>query len=279
MINEIRFPAMMDILDRLPPGSLVLDLGARTGSFSITGTGISVVRLDLEAPPAGASGAYVRADAARLPFRGGCFDAIVANHSLEHFADLEGSVREIGRVARRGGIVYVSVPDAGTLTDRVYRWLGRGGGHVNAFRRPADVIGPMEKLARLPHRSTTVLFSSFAFLNAHNFTARPPRKIALFAFGNERFLAWFTWALRVLDRALGTRLSVYGWAFHFGGAAPESVREAWINVCVRCGSGAAEDYLRHAGAVRRVLGAMESYTCPQCGCRNWLFRGGTLRDR
>jgi SAM-dependent methyltransferase len=270
---------MMDILESLPPGSRVLDLGARAGSFSASGTGLWVVRLDLEAPPAGASGAYVRADAARLPFRGGCFDAIVANHSLEHFADLENSVREIGRVAKRDGIVYVSVPDAGTLTDRVYRWLGRGGGHVNAFRSPAGVIGPMEEFARLPHRSTTPLFSSFSFLNARNFTARPPRKIALFAFGNERFLAWLAWALRALDRVLGTRLSVYGWALQFGGAAPEGVREAWINVCVRCGSGASEAYLRHAGAVRRALGGMESYACPRCGCRNWLFRDGTLAGR
>lgn len=270
---------MMDILETLPPGSLVLDLGARTGSFPASATGLTVVRLDLEAPPAGASGAYVRADAARLPFRGGCFAAIVANHSLEHFADLENSVREIGRVAGRDAIVYISVPDAGTLTDRIYRWLGRGGGHVNAFRRPADVIVPVEQWAGLPHRSTTLLFSSLAFLNAHNFTARPPRRIALFAFGNERFLAWFTWALRILDRALGTRLSVYGWAFRFGGAAPEGARDAWVNVCVRCGSGAPEAYLRHTGEVRRVLGAMESYACPQCGCRNWLFREGFLRDR
>jgi SAM-dependent methyltransferase len=266
---------MKEILESLPPGSLVLDLGARTGSFSASGTGLTVVRLDLDAPPAGVSGAFVRADAARLPFRGGCFEAIFANHSLEHFADLEGAVREIGRAVKPGGLVYISVPDAGTLTDRVYRWLGRGGGHVNAFRRPADVIGPIERWAGLPHRSTTLLYSSFAFLNARNFTARPPRRIALFAFGNERFLVWLAWVLRVLDRALGTRLSVYGWAFQFGGAAPSGLHEPWINVCVRCGSGAPEAYLRHAGEVRRWLGLMESYACPQCGCRNWLFRDST----
>ena len=263
---------MMDILQSLPPGARVLDLGARTGSFSTPRTDLSVVRLDLDAPPPGASGAYVRADAARLPFGDGCFDAIVANHSLEHFTDLESSVREIGRVVKPGGRLYVSVPDAGTFADRVYRWLSRGGGHVNAFRRPEDVIGPVEKWTRLAHRSTTLLFSSFSFLNSRNFTARPPRRIALFAFGNERFLVWFTWALRSLDRAMGTRLSVYGWAFRFGGSAPECAGEAWINVCVRCGSGASEAYLRETGSVRRVLGGMELCTCPVCGAGNLLFR-------
>ncbi len=262
----------MEFLDTLPPGALVLDLGARGGSFATSRADLPVFRLDLEAPPAGTSGAFVRADAARLPFRAACFSAIVANHSLEHFADLENSVREIGRVAQSSAFVYISVPDAGTLTDRVYRWLGRGGGHVNAFRQPTDIIGPMERWAGLPHRSTTLLYSSFAFLNSHNFTAPPPRRIALFAFGNERFLVWLAWALRLLDRALGTRLSVYGWAFQFGGPSPVAPREPWINVCVRCGSGASEAYLRHAGEVRRWFGLMESYACPRCACRNLLFR-------
>jgi len=265
---------MIQIVESLPPGSKVLDLGARTGSFTTSRADLLVVRLDLEAPPAGSPGTFVRADAARLPFAEGAFDAIVSNHSLEHFLELETSVREIGRAVKSDGVLYLSVPDAGTFTDRVYRWLGRGGGHLNSFRSPADVVRLIETWTPLRHRSTTMLFSSLSFLNAHNFTRRPPRKIALFAFGNECFLAWFTWALRALDQAVGTRLSVYGWAFQFGGEAPEPAREAWINVCVRCGSGAAEAYLRHAGAVRRILGGMESYTCPQCGGANFLTRDG-----
>jgi SAM-dependent methyltransferase len=259
---------MLEIVERLPPGSMVLDLGARTGSFSTSRTDLCVVRLDLETPPPGVTGSYVRADAARLPFRDRCFDAIVSNHSLEHFVEFETTVREIGRVVKSNGVLYVSVPDAATLTDRIYRWLGRGGGLVNGFRTPADVIGPVEKWTRLRHRTTTVLFSSLSFLNRHNFTSRPPRKIALFGFGKEWFLAWLMWGLRGLDRAMGTRLSVYGWAFQFGG--PASPREAWVNVCVRCGSGSAEVYLRHMGAVRRAPGGIEVYDCPQCGGWNLL---------
>jgi len=268
---------MMDILESLPSGARVLDLGARTGSFTAPRADLRVVRLDLDAPPPGASAGYVRGDAARLPFRDAAFDAIVANHSLEHFAGLENALREIGRVVKPGGWLYVSVPDAGTLTDRIYRWLGRGGGHVNPFRSPAAIIGPIVIWTALPHRSTTVLFSSLAFLNARNFITPPPRRIALFAFGSERFLVWLAGALRWADRVLGTRLSVYGWEFQFGGPAPLAVREPWINVCVRCGAGAPEAWLRQAGRVRRVLRPIESYTCPHCGARNLLFRDGTIR--
>jgi hypothetical protein len=132
---------------------------------------------------------------------------------------------------------------------------------VNAFRAPADVIGLMDRLAGLRHGGTRPLISSLSFLNAHNFTARPPRKIALFAFGNERFLAILMWLLKWLDRRLGTRLSHYGWAFYFGGADMRRPGEVWRNVCVRCGAGHPEERLRGRGL---------SYRCPQCG--GWNLR-------
>lgn len=61
---------MNEISARLPVGALVLDLGCCTGSFPESATA-----------------------AARLPFGDGCFQAVVSNHSLEHFADLGGAGR------------------------------------------------------------------------------------------------------------------------------------------------------------------------------------------
>jgi SAM-dependent methyltransferase len=246
----------MDLLRNLPPRARVLDLGARTGSFRSPRKDLIVVRLDLDISPA-ADGLRVAGDAARLPFRTACFHAIVSNHSLEHFVELEPAVREIGRVLCPGGALYVAVPDATTLTDHIYRWLGRGGGHVNAFRRPASVTGLIERLAGVPHRGTVPLISSLSFLNSHNFTSRPPRKIALFAFGNERALVFFIWMLKWIDRRFGTRLGHYGWAFYFGSAEPPSA-EVWWNVCVRCGSG-------HPPS---ALPLARSYRCPQCNAWN-----------
>ena len=245
---------MHELLTALPPGARVLDLGARSGSFETSRKDLAIFRLDLEIQTRRRSGSYVAGDAARMPFASGVFDLVVSSHSLEHFAELEATVREIGRVVRPGGGLFVAVPDAGTLTDRIYRWMGRGGGHVNAFRKPEDVIGIVERLTGLKHRGTRVLISSLSFLNARNIEGRRQRKLALFAFGSEHFLAVLVWLLRGVDRLAGTRLSHYGWSFYFGNAEPGAA-DTWVNVCVRCGSGHPADSLPPSLI----------YHCPTCG--------------
>lgn len=256
---------LIHLIDSLPAGARVLDLGARSGSFSTSRRDIAIVRADLEAPAGRKPGDYVCADAARLPFASHSFDAVISNHSLEHFVELDATVREIGRVVKPSGALYVAVPDATTLSDRIYRWLGKGGGHVNPFRSADEVRLLIENGTPLRHRATVLLTASLSFLNAHNFTAPPPRKIALFAFGSEPFLVALNGILRRIDRLLDTRLSVYGWAFYFGDAAPAALEGPWINVCVRCGSGASKEYLRSKGA------AGHFYHCPDCGAPNWLL--------
>ena len=261
---------MLDLIQQLPPGARVLDLGARTGSFRTGRTDLAIVRLDLEIPSTRGPGSYVAADAALMPFQTASFHLVISNHSLEHFPELDATVREIGRVIRPDGALYVAVPDAGTFADRVYRWMAKGGGHVNAFRSAEQVTGLVERLTGLPHRSTQELYSSLAFLNAHNFVSRPPRKIFLFGNGNERFLAALAWTLRWLDQKLHTRLSRYGWAFCFGKVDRARTIPPWVNVCVRCGSGHAVVFLRKIGAIPPIPRACEPYQCPTCGARNLL---------
>ena len=251
---------MHDLLTALPSGARILDLGARSGSFETARRDLAIVRLDLEIQTHRKSGSYVAGDAARMPFAPHSFDLVVSNHSLEHFVELEATVREIGRVVRPGGALFVAVPDASTLTDRVYRWMGRGGGHVNNFRSPQEVVDLVERLANLPFRGSGALISSLCFLNRRNIAGRAQKKLALFAFGSERFLAVLVWLLRAVDRVAGTRLSHYGWSFWFGSAAPPLPPETWVNVCVRCGSG-------HPS---RALPRTFAYRCPLCG--GWNLR-------
>lgn len=261
---------MLHVIRNLPPHSSVLDLGAGPGSFKLDRQDLRVVRLDLERPHRLEAGWYVLGDAACMPFAPSTFDLIVSNHSLEHFTELDATVRQIGRVLKPDGALYIAVPDATTLSDRIYRWLGRGGGHVNPFRSPREVIGLVTRLTGLPIRGTTVLYSSLSFLNAHNFVSPPPRRIALFAFGNERFLAWGIWLLRWLDRHFGTGLSRYGWSFWFGNLAATEPADIWVNVCVRCGSGHSEAYLRKNVPIRNVARLFQTYRCPACGGFNLL---------
>lgn len=270
---------MLHLLGNLPAGARVLDLGAGPGSFPAERPDLSVVRLDLERPHRLGPGSYVFADAARMPFAPASFHMVVSNHSLEHFTGLDATLGEIGRVLKPGGVLYVAVPDATTLTDRVYRWLGRGGGHVNPFRSPEEVAALVDRLTGLPLRSTTVLFSSLSFLNRHNFVAPPPRRIALFAFGNEVFLAVAVWMLRGLDRRWGTEWSRYGWSFRFGNVAGAEPAEVWVNVCVRCGSGHSEAYLRKYAPLRKLAGLFPTYRCPACGGFNFLTPEFTPRGR
>lgn len=261
---------MIHLIRNLPPGARVLDLGAGPGSFPKIREDLTIVRLDLEKPHHFGPGFYVLADASSMPFASASFDLVVSNHSLEHFVELEATIREAGRVLKPGGALYIAVPDASTLTDRIYRWLGRGGGHVNPFRSADDVSKLVTRFTGLPLRTATVLFSSLSFLNSYNFVTPPPRRIALFAFGNERFLAVLIWILRGLDRRLGTRFSRYGWSFRFGNVAGAELPEAWLNVCVRCGSGHSEAYLRKNAAIHRQAGLFPAYRCPACGGFNYL---------
>ena len=259
---------MTEIFASLPANSRVLDLGARHGSFEIQRQDVLVIRVDLEPFPHHDSAIFVQADAARLPFANATFDLIIANHSLEHFQDLGHALAEIGRVTKKQSLLCIAVPDASTITDRIYRWLGRGGGHVNAFTSPEALTRQIEDATGLAHIGTKPLFSSLAFLNRHNLPALRLRRMALFLDGSEWFLVVLNYSFRLLDRVLGTRLSLYGWYSFFGYSLTPVPLDAWTNVCVRCGAGHPEAILRSRSQRRFLI--FPVYPCPSCGAANLL---------
>ena len=260
---------MDEILRNLPRNARVLDLGSRGGSFAAQSCPAAViVRLDMELPSSPDGTAFVQADAARLPFRDFTFDALIANHSLEHMVELAAVLREIGRVVRRGGSLYVAVPDASTFSDRLYRWIYHGGGHVNGFRSAGSFSEQITRATDLPLVATRVLCTSFGFLGRRHFLPRPPRRLWLLGNGNPTFLAALSLSSRVLDRLFGTRCSVYGWAFYFGEIKEKVESTVWTNVCTNCGAGHSSASLICNHKVRRVLFVLKSYDCPNCGSWN-----------
>lgn len=225
-----------------------------------------MVRADRERE--GASGHFVQSDAAKLPFGASQFEVVISNHSLEHFEDLAGALAEIGRVIKSNGALYVGVPDSSTFSDRLYRWLARGGGHVNPFLSAQELASRIERATGLRHAGTRTLCTSLCFLNRNNSRAPGPRRLLLLGGGTEPSLRVLSYLSRLLDRLLGTRLCVYGWALYFGDVASSIEDRAWTNICIRCGSGYSSDWLLHDRKIVERRWMFFVYRCPQCGTIN-----------
>lgn len=260
---------MHEILKRLRLGNRVLDLGCASGSFRAEEYPATTVRADLEVGNPRTGVPFVNCDARLLPFADRAFDAVILNHSLEHFENPATVLAEIRRVLREPAYLYIAVPDASTLTDKVYRWLGRGGGHVNQFTRAREVQRMIEEQTGLPHVGTRLLFSGLSFLNRRNRKARPPRRIYLLGGGAEWQLRLGMFALRKIDSLIGARASIYGWAFLFGTPVDFDPRP-WSNVCIRCGAGHASKALLATGKVRRGWLGLRLFPCPDCGAANYF---------
>ncbi len=259
---------MHEILAALERGQRVLDLGSgEAGSFDPSATRAQTVRADIAAPPERGAPAFVAADAGALPFASRSFALVVCNNSLEHFADPGRALAEISRVLEEEGTLFVTAPDAGALADRLYRWLARGGGHVNRFYSPGDVISLVRPATGLECKASKTLFASFSFLHPRNRGARPPRRLWLLGMPGARALRLATYLFRLCDRAFGTRLSVYGWAFYFGALPVAADTRPCPNVCICCGAGRPSRQLREDGALLRGCWP-PAYKCPACGCRN-----------
>ena len=261
---------MHEILRNLDPGAIVLDLGSGSnGSVDPAHyPGLRIIRLDNQFPMLPCSDGFVQGDGALLPFRNRSFDAVIANHCLEHIDDLTSALTEIGRVLRANGSLYASVPDASTLTDHIYQWIFAGGGHVNGFRSGSELEERITASTGMKPVASRVLYTSLIFLGRHRYYPRPPRRVRLFGNGNLTFIAWLTYALRRFDQLFGTRTSVYGWAFYFGAISEPIETAPWTNVCVNCGTGHSSASLEANNQIGRTSMAMPFYLCPACRCWN-----------
>ena len=89
----------------------VLDLGCGDGQISrlLADAGGRVVGVDPTwnqirvAHERGGGAAYLRSEAAELPFVDGSFDAVLACLVFEHIDDVDGAIAEVARVLRPGG--------------------------------------------------------------------------------------------------------------------------------------------------------------------------------
>jgi demethylmenaquinone methyltransferase/2-methoxy-6-polyprenyl-1,4-benzoquinol methylase len=93
------------------PGQTVLDIAAGTGTSSepFADAGVHVVAADFSLGMLQVGKArrpdltFVAADATRLPFADGCFDAVTMSFGLRNVVDVDRALREFHRVTRPGG--------------------------------------------------------------------------------------------------------------------------------------------------------------------------------
>jgi SAM-dependent methyltransferase len=89
------------------PYRLILDLGCGRECYGSNTIGVDLRLSNLR----GCHTHLVSADAMRLPFASGCFDAALCSAALHHFENPEQALTEMHRALREGGELLLTIPD------------------------------------------------------------------------------------------------------------------------------------------------------------------------
>lgn len=134
--GETEWPRMRwlrKLLNRLEPGSSVLDLGCGSGDpadieiskeHKVTGVDISQAQINLARQNVPA-GHFIHGDAGSVEFQEAHFDAVVSFYTLEHVPrkEHETILQRIYQWLRDGGFLLISI-EAGDFDDVMGEWLG-----------------------------------------------------------------------------------------------------------------------------------------------------------
>ncbi len=194
---------ILDVLNHTPPGPL-LDVGCSLGytlqaavDLGLPATGVDIsehaVKVCREQGFAAEIGSFHE-----LPFADGSFQIVIMKHVLEHTPRPREALREIRRVLRPGGGVFIAVPHGGYVKARRnptgYRWYRpefHGAEHY-AYYTPAT----MSRLLREER------FDPVQVPHPHLVHRRAgiPRKAAEIAVAPLRFVAQRARSLVALDK-------------------------------------------------------------------------------
>jgi SAM-dependent methyltransferase len=147
---------ILDALNHAPPGPL-LDIGCSVG-YTLTAArdlGLLPTGTDLSSYAIETCRAQgFRAESGRLdalPFSAGEFAVVTMKHVLEHTPDPRGALREVKRVLRPGGALFIAIPHAGygrarraPQTSRFYLPAAHGREHF-VYYTPATLTRLLEE--------------------------------------------------------------------------------------------------------------------------------------
>lgn len=127
---------------RPTPEDFVLEVGCSNGWYinAIGGVGVRhSVGLDmsfeslLDAKGARDKTAYVCGDAQRLPFKNESFSKVFCLEVLEHLPDDQGALREIYRILRSNGLVFIAVPNRKAVWGWGFNQFDKRMGHLRRY--------------------------------------------------------------------------------------------------------------------------------------------------
>jgi SAM-dependent methyltransferase len=130
-------PILAPLLQRLTPDAHLLDVGCGGGHLlahiAASCPGLRLQGIDLSASQVSRArkrtlkfGGRVAIDigsALELPYANDTFDAVLSIASIKHWPDAQRGLREISRVLRPGGAIYVAEADRGCRLDEARRFL------------------------------------------------------------------------------------------------------------------------------------------------------------
>lgn len=152
-------------------GMRVLDLGGGPGIYSeaVSRTGAEVALLDsstemLEmASRKNPRVSLIQAQAHQIPFDDGYFDVVLCMDALHHFQYRERVLREMARVLKKGGRVYIQEFDGERITTRLLWILESLMGEKSHFYSPVDLTEKMRSLG-IPGQWEPLKYGQFIYL-------------------------------------------------------------------------------------------------------------------
>jgi SAM-dependent methyltransferase len=134
---------VLQVAERLPEGTRLADVGAGEAPYRELFAHLDYVTVDWEhSVHPGARGVDVVATAEQIPVPEGSFDAVLSTQVLEHVAEPQRVLRELHRVLRPGGRLFMTVPLAWELHEQpfdFYRYTPSGLEHLLRGARFAEI--------------------------------------------------------------------------------------------------------------------------------------------
>jgi SAM-dependent methyltransferase len=249
-----------EVVGELRDGSIVVDAGAKTGSFPYAAyPSLRILSVDLDIPGAATRLPHVaraRGDLLRLPVASASVDLLVCYYVIEHVPAPARAFAEAARVVKPGGLFFASVPESRRFDDRFYRFAGWTAKHL---------LGKTRKHPE--HHGLTTFERMFRWMYASGFRVRSYAQLpAGFSWMNDprtQSLQWgFISALHAAGEAgfdLVSRSNIMMLAERTGRAGVRTI----THTCRRCGWFVAIDRQETHGG---------EWMCPYCATPNKLHR-------